>query len=256
MARRGPFRSKAPFLKRVALREDIAGDDATFPLSIPFVRRRTLDIAFDKQVTIIVGENGTGKSTLLEAIAGLAGFNLAGGSADNRFATDQTAPLARLLRASWLPKVSRGFFMRAESFFDFANYIDQVARDDIPPRAYAAYGGESLHAKSHGEAFLALFQNRFGADSLYILDEPEAALSPSRQLVFLGILKELAARNCQVIMATHSPLLMAYPGADILRLDEAGGIGRTGFRETSHYLLMREFIKDPEGFVAGVLRGD
>lgn len=254
MARESAIRSKSPFLKRVVLREDIRGDETQFPLSIPFVRRRSLDIAFDRQVTIIVGENGTGKSTLLEAVASLAGFNLAGGSADNRFGADQTAPLARLLRASWLPKVSRGFFMRAESFFNFASYIDEIAREDALPRAYAAYGGKSLHARSHGEAFLALFENRFGADSLYILDEPEAALSPSRQLVFLSVLKELEARNCQVLMATHSPLLMAYPGADILRLDEEGGIGRTGFRETSHYLLMREFIKDPEGFVAGVLR--
>ena len=254
MKRRSTTKSRSPFLKRVSLREDIAGDETGFPLSVPFVRRRTLDIAFDKRVTIIVGENGTGKSTLLEAIASLAGFNLAGGSADNRFATDQTAPLASLLRAAWLPNVSRGFFMRAESFFNFANYIDQIAREGMPSQAYAAYGGESLHVKSHGEAFLALFENRFGADSLYILDEPEAALSPSRQLVFLSVLKELEAKNCQVIMATHSPLLMAYPGADILKLDEAGGIGRSGFRDTSHYLLMREFMKDPEGFVAGILR--
>lgn len=256
MTRRLAKHSKAPFLKRISLREDIAGnsDNAAFPFSVPFVRRRTLDIAFDRQVTIIVGENGTGKSTLLEGIASQCGFNLAGGSVDNRFGNERQAALAPFLRLSWLPKVSRGFFMRAESFFNFASYIDEIARESPPPRAYAAYGGQSLHAKSHGEAFLALFENRFGADSLYILDEPEAALSPSRQFVFLRVLKELESKNCQVIMATHSPMLMAYPRADLLRLEEEGGIGRIGFRETSHYLLMREFMKDPDGFVAGMLR--
>lgn len=155
--------------------------------------------------------------------------------------------LAKHLRLSWLPKVTRGFFMRAESFFNFASHVDEVGSQE-------AYGGGSLHARSHGEAFLALFENRFGPDSFYILDEPEAALSPSRQLVFLSVLKELEAKNCQVLIATHSPILMAYPGADLLMIGQDGAIERTSFRRTSHYLLYREFIKDPDGFVQGVLR--
>jgi predicted ATPase len=147
---RSSFRSKAPFFKRVSLREDIAGDETGFPLSVPFVCRRTLDFTFDKQVTIVVGENGTGKSTLLEAIASPAGFNLAGGSADHRFGNERQAALAPFLRLSWLPKVSRGFFMRAEGFFNFANCIHQIARENQPPHVYAAYVEESLDAKSGG----------------------------------------------------------------------------------------------------------
>lgn len=216
--------------------------------------RQNLDLELSKPVTIVVGENGTGKSTLLEAIASLAGFNIVGGSRDNRFGVEMVSPLAPLLRASWLPKVTRGFFMRAESFFNFASYIDEIARESQPPRVYATYGGKSLHARSHGEAFLALFENRFGPDSFYILDEPEAALSPSRQLVFLSVLKELEAKNCQLLIATHSPILMAYPGADLLMIGQDGAIERTSFRRTSHYLLYREFIKDPDGFVQGILR--
>ncbi|MGQ0678022.1 MAG: AAA family ATPase [Rhodospirillales bacterium] len=252
MPRRPPVRLSAPFLKRVSLRGGNTGDPAQFPFSVPFVARKTLDLSFAKPVTLIVGENGTGKSTLLEAIAEGCGFNPSGGSADHRFGHERSSPLTPHLLFSWLPKISRGFFMRAESFFNFASFIDDIAREH--PGAHRAYGGKSLHGQSHGEAFLSLFENRFGRDAIYILDEPEAALSPSRQMVFLRILRALESSNCQVILATHSPMLMAYPGADIVKIEEDGTIRRTGFRETSHYLLLREFMKSPEEFVGDMLK--
>jgi predicted ATPase len=252
MLRRTPAKLSAPFLKRIVLKDEVAGDPKEYPFSVPFVARKTLDLTFSNPVTVIVGENGTGKSTLLEAIATACGFNPEGGSADHRFGGAQRPPLADHLRFSWLPKVSRGFFMRAESFFSLASYIDELAREH--PSAHASYGGKSLHQQSHGEAFLALFENRFGRDSIYVLDEPEAALSPSRQLVFLRVLRMIERRNCQVILATHSPILMAYPGAGILSIEEDGSIKRVDFRETSHYLLLREFIKNPADFVGQALK--
>jgi predicted ATPase len=242
----------APFLRQVTLREDAAGNPAEYPFSLPFVRDRTLDIAFTKPVTIIVGENGTGKSTLLEAIAAGCGFNPGGGSADHRYGQEAESSLFPALHFSWLPKISRGFFMRAESFFNFASFIDDIAREN--PGAHDAYGDKSLHGQSHGEAFLSLFESRFGRDGIYILDEPEAALSPSRQMAFLQVLQALEANNCQVILATHAPMLMAYPRADILKIEADGAIRQVGFRETDHYLLLREFIKNPEGFVAETLK--
>lgn len=252
MTRRSPSKFNAPFLKRVLLREGIDGEPTQYPYSVPFIKLRTLDLSFSTPVTLIVGENGTGKSTLLEAIAAGCGFNLSGGSADHRFGNKRTSPLVSCLRFSWLPKITRGFFMRAESFFNLASYIDEIAREHLD--AYRYYGEKSLHSRSHGEAFLALFQNRFDADSIYILDEPEAALSPSRQMIFLRILKTLESQNCQIILTTHSPMLMAYPNAEIFNIGSDGKIQKVTFRETSHYLLMREFIKNPESFIAETLR--
>lgn len=245
-ARRNMTVLRAPFLKKISLLDGVQ-DRQEYPFTLPFLRHPGFALEFTASTTFIVGENGSGKSTLLEAIASQCGFNLQGGSRNNVYGAEQQPALAKHLRLSWLPKVTRGFFMRAESFFNFASHVDEVG-------AAEAYGGESLHARSHGEAFLALFENRFGPDSFYILDEPEAALSPSRQLVFLSVLKELEAKNCQLLIATHSPILMAYPGADLLMIGEDGAIERASFRRTSHYLLYREFIKDPDGFVQGILR--
>ncbi len=251
MQGRGKLVLKAPFLKRVFFRNGVAEKSIPYPFSMPLLKRRNLDISFSRPVTIIVGENGAGKSTLLEAIATGCGFNLSGGSADHRFGNERKSPLAPYLGFSWLPKISRGFFMRAESFFNLATYIDELAHDH--PAAHQPYGGKSLHKQSHGEAFLALFQNRFGRDAIYILDEPEAALSPSRQLIFLRVLKTLESKNCQVILATHSPLLMAYPNAELFRIEDDGQLKKASFRETNHYLLMREFIKNPDEFINRML---
>jgi predicted ATPase len=172
-----------PFLKRLTFIEERVKADE-FPFTIPAFQRGKLQLDFERPITIIVGENGTGKSTLIEGIAGQCGFNLSGGNRNHVYSADQNAsPLSRALRLSWLPKVTRGFFMRAESFYNFGRYLDEMQKED--PVTLQAYGGKSLHEQSHGESFLALFTNKFSGQALYILDEPEAALSMRRQLEFL-----------------------------------------------------------------------
>ena len=200
-----------------------------------------IDIELTANVTFFVGENGSGKSTLLEAIATRCGFNPEGGSRDHRFSVESTvSELGRALSLSWLPKVSDGFFMRAESFYNFATYIEQVS--DL-----RAYGGVSLHEQSHGESFLALFVNRF-EQGLYILDEPEAALSPQRQLSFLRLIHQLeTSGHAQFLVSTHSPILLAYPGAVLLSLDRAG-ITRVQYTDTEHYRLTKDFLACPERY--------
>jgi predicted ATPase len=249
MASRARTRLHAPFLKRVYLHDDIDAKRDQYPFSLPLLKDG-LELSFTRPVTIIVGENGSGKSTMLEAIAGGCGFNASGGSF-NRFGQERTSALTPHLRFSWLPKVNRGFFLRAEAFFNFASHIDELAIED-PGKALAPYGGKSLHQRSHGEAFLTLFEGRFGRDAVYILDEPEAALSPTRQLVFLKVMRELERQNCQLILATHSPVIMAYPGATLLKVEE-GQLIETRLEFTSHYAILREFARDPESFVAKML---
>lgn len=235
--RKAPSNLGAPYLRGIRSDpERMAGSD--FPFSIPAFRR---GIALDlpTPVTFFVGENGSGKSTLLEAIAEICGFNPEGGSRDHyREAREDRSPLAQALRLSWMPKMTEGFFMRAESFYNFASYLDGVS--DL-----RAYGGKSLHQQSHGESFLALFQNRF-EHGLYILDEPEAALSPQRQLAFLRIIHQLVApRHAQFLIATHSPILLAYPGATLYQFEQ-DGIREVAYRETDHYLVTKEFLNAPE----------
>jgi predicted ATPase len=175
----------------------------------------------------------------LEALAEISGFNPEGGNRDHyREAREDRSELAQALKLSWMPKMTEGFFMRAESFYNFASYLDGVSD-------FTAYGGKPLHHQSHGESFLALFQNRF-EHGLYILDEPEAALSPQRQLAFLRIIHELETpRHAQFLIATHSPILLAYPGATLYPFEE-DGIGEIAYRETDHYLVTKEFLNGPE----------
>lgn len=230
-----------PFLKRIALIPE-----KMEPGSFPFGHLGFLGADFaldlDASITILVGENGSGKSTLMEAIASAAGFPLLGGSQDHRPGGDQGgSALARALRLSWLPKVSNGFFFRAESFFGLADYLDQVADLD-------RHGGRMLHQQSHGESFLAVFQNRLDAGNraVYLLDEPEVALSPTRQLAFLRILREWQrSGRVQAVIATHSPILMALPGAALLSLD-GGAIHPVRLDETEHYRVTRTFLNDPD----------
>lgn len=193
------------------------------------------------RVTFLVGENGTGKSTLLEALAECCGFNPEGGSRDHHRATfAERSRLAQSLRLVWRRKVVEGFFLRAESFYNFASYLDEVS--DM-----RAYGGLSLHAQSHGESFLALFNNRF-EQGLYLLDEPEAALSPQRQLSLLKILHDLEAPgHAQFLIATHSPILLSYPGAIVYSLD-AGAFDEVDYRDTKHFQVTRDFLNCPERF--------
>ena len=229
----------APFLRRVAtLPEKV--DANRYPFNVPAFSHG-IDVEFRSNVTFFVGENGSGKSTLLEALAECCGFNPEGGNRDHhREAFADRSPLAQALRLSWMPKVTEGFFMRAESFYNFATYIDEVS--DL-----RAYGGKSLHQQSHGESFLALFANRF-EHGIYILDEPEAALSPQRQLSFLSIIHELESPgHAQFLIATHSPIILSYPGAVLLSLD-GEAIREIAYRESAHYLLTRDFLNAPERY--------
>jgi predicted ATPase len=234
----------APFLRHVSTSADPV-DRSRHPFSIRAFSRG-IDLELRSRVTFFVGENGTGKSTLLEALAECCGFDAEGGSRDHlREARAERSALAQLLRLSWLPKVSDGFFMRAESFYNFASYIDHVSN-------LRAYGGRSLHAMSHGESFLALFVNRF-EHGIYILDEPEAALSPQRQLAFLGIIHELESPgHAQFLISTHSPILLCYPGATIFSMD-GDSIREIDYRDTEHYKVTREFLNAPERYLRHLL---
>ena len=201
-----------------------------------------------KRVTIIAGENGIGKSTLIEAIAVHQGFNPEGGTVNFNFATeDSHSELHRFLRIQKGMAVRRdGFFLRAESFYNVASNIDQMDRIKAPgPRVIESYGGVSLHKQSHGESFMALVENRFGGNGLYILDEPEAALSPARMLELICHIHRLENMNSQFIISTHSPILMAYPGAELLYLTQEG-IQSVSYRETEHYQLTKQFLDNPE----------
>lgn len=230
----------SPFLTDITLRDDrvVAG---SFPFELP-VLSRGLELHIETPITFFIGENGSGKSTLLEALAWAAGFGAKGGSRDHRYAEDGDGQaLGRALRLSWRQKVHDGFFLRAETFFDFASHLEGMGS------SFRAYGGQPLNRQSHGEAFLAVFQNRF-EDGLYLLDEPEAALSPQRQLAFLGILHDLTATGAaQFIIATHSPILMAFPGAAILGFD-GDTPAPIAYRETQHYRITRDFLDAPERF--------
>ncbi|MBQ1255670.1 MAG: AAA family ATPase [Clostridia bacterium] len=221
-------------------------------LDIPAVRS-LLDgetLSLSSPVTFFVGENGTGKSTLIEAIAVAAGFNPEGGTKNFRFQTARAhSSLHECLTIVKRGYPKDGFFLRAESFFNVATNID--ALDDEPaftPPVIDSYGGVLLHERSHGESFLALVQNRFGGNGLYILDEPEAALSPMKLLTLMCEMKRLVNRNSQFIIATHSPMLMAFPGAEIMEFS-VSGIKKTDFRQTAHYEITRRFLENPDKFL-------
>ncbi|MFP3917577.1 AAA family ATPase [Lysinibacillus telephonicus] len=235
------------FLKRVELQHELIPTYKKYPFSIPSIKNLH-QLNFDNNVTFFVGENGSGKSTLLEAIADKCGFNTAGGGRNNYYNVPfSNSSLGEFIRLSWLPKVTDGFFLRAESFYNFATHIDEIGAEDI--RVYNAYGGSSLHEQSHGESFLSLFLNRFRGKSIYLLDEPEAALSPQRQLSFLKIIHDLASEgNSQFIIATHSPILLGYPDATIFSFDE-GTISEVEFEETDHYKITRYFLENRERFL-------
>ncbi|MBA3889093.1 MAG: AAA family ATPase [Gemmatimonadaceae bacterium] len=238
----------SPFLTHIALRDDRVSPG--YPFDLP-VLRDGFQLELTTPVTILVGENGSGKSTLLEAMAWAVGFGAHGGSRDHRFDADADADadghvLGRALRLGWRQRVTNGFFHRAETFYNFATALEQSGS------TFARYGGESLHTRSHGEAFLALFEHRF-EDGFYILDEPEAALSPQRQLALMRILHDLTVpRTAQFVIATHSPFLLAFPGTTILSLD-GGQLREVRYDETEHVQLTRSFLESPERFLRHLL---
>ncbi len=217
-----------------------------FPFNLP-IFAGGVDLDFKTNVTFFVGENGSGKSTLLEAIAGKCEFNLSGGNRNNRYEFKETeSELVRFLMMRWMPKVTTGFFMRAESFFNFASHIDEMALE-FGEDVYKGYGGRSLHRQSHGESFLSLFTHRF-EQGIYLLDEPEAALSPQKQLAFLSIIRELdTSGEAQLIIATHSPILLSYPGATIYSFDN-DQIAPIQYEDTEPYKLTKDFLNSPERY--------
>jgi predicted ATPase len=246
--RNRPINLPAPYLKRIWLDPSKITDREAYPFCLPLLRD-DFELRFDKAITIIVGENGTGKSTLLEGIAVLAGYNEAGGgkgymTVDHSKALEKMGgALSTALRASWLPKITSGWFFRAESFFSVARYLDEAAigTPGPPPPDFLSH--------SHGEGFLRFFEERCQRQGIFIFDEPESALSPSRQIVFLKLMRRMEEiGHCQIIMATHSPMLMAYPYAALLRLTKYG-LEPVTVKETDHYKVMREFCEDPKGFV-------
>ena len=223
-------------------------DSGVFPFNLPAVRSLH-SLEFHPNVTFLVGENGAGKSTLIEALALGWGFNPEGGGRDHRFATRESHSrlheFVRPVRAS--VRAKDGFFLRAESFFTVASYLETSGAN--------RYGDRPLHELSHGESFFALFENRFDGQGLYILDEPEAALSPSRQLSFLALMHELVLARSQLIIATHSPILLAYPNAWIYQASE-NGLDRIEYEDTDHYHVTRNFLNRREVMLDILLQSD
>ena len=229
-----PFAAK-PYLQRVSFKPDAALEFESYPLNIPAVREIE-GIEFHPDVTFFVGENGSGKSTVLEAIAVAMGFGPEGGTKNVQFSTaDSTSQLHTLLRPSRSSRKPKdGYFLRAESFFNVASYMDDVGY-------LKSYGDRSLHAQSHGEAFMALLIHKLRGNGLYLFDEPEAALSPNRQLAALSAIDQLVKDESQFIIATHSPILLSYPRAKILQFDGAG-ITEVAYEDTEHYAVTRDFL--------------
>lgn len=245
------------YIDRILISEPIP--DASYLSSIPAVRQlmRDGELRFTRRATVLVGENGTGKSTLLEAIAVAYGFNPEGGTLNFSFSTeDSHSELYRHIRLAKRRRPRDGFFLRAESFYNMATFID---RHDADPESGGSiidgFGGVSLHSRSHGESFLAAVQNRFHGRGLYLLDEPEAALSPARQLTLLVELTRLIENDSQIILSTHSPILAALPGAEVWELSE-DGVRAVDYRDTEHFIVMKRFLNAPERMLEYLLQQD
>jgi predicted ATPase len=233
-----------PYLREISIRPDAAIDFDNYPFNIPAIRDLGT-LAFHPAVTFLVGENGAGKSTILEATAVAMGLPAEGGSRYVNRPQQAASPLHAFLKTvKGFQKPRWSYFLRAESAFSVISYIDHVRWNSAPPSdappADASPPSDSLHRRSHGEAFMALLL-KLGEDGFYLLDEPEAALSPNRQLAALSVIDQLVKAGCQFIIATHSPILLAYPNAKILVCDGTG-ITETAYEDTEHYAVTRDFL--------------
>jgi predicted ATPase len=247
-----------PYLREISLKRDKVFDGNKYPFTIPAVRHLEV-LRFHPDVTFLIGETGTGKSTLLEAISVALGFNAEGGTRNFNFSTrashSELHAWLRLVRSFQRPR--DGYFLRAESFFNVATEIERLDNvpGDMSPHVIDSYGGHSLHEQSHGESFLALMMHRFHGRGLYILDEPESALSPRKQLLMLRRIRQLIDRDSQFIIATHSPILLAYPDAKILLLNHHGYLP-VNYQETEHYQIMRRVLNHTDEVLKSVVAED
>jgi predicted ATPase len=243
----------APWLKRVWIKDELVLERNEYPFHIPLFRSSGFELSFDNPVTIIVGDNGSGKSTLLEAISELAGFGKLGGSRDhqtfnsNPWDEGDGSTLSRYMGASWLPKMTSGWFFRAESFYSLSQFFEQSAYD-------VNQVGPGYLSHSHGEGFMRFFKERGNTKGLFLFDEPESALSPLRQFEFIKlIVDQVRKEKIQTIIATHSPILMAIPGAQLLQIDKSG-MYEVDYRDTAYFRLYREFFSDPLGTIESLIQ--
>lgn len=243
-------RRKTPYLERIFFRSDIRIDYDIWPFTIPAVRAID-EIRFGPGVTFFVGENGSGKSTVLEAIASAMGFSPEGGTLNVRLKTvDSVSSLHEAIKLSRNARTTPWdqYYLRAESFFNLATYMDETGY-------LMTYGGRSLHQQSHGEAFMAVLTHKLAGHGFYLLDEPEAALSPTRQLAALRAIHHLVEDHSQLIIATHSPILLAYPGAHIILFD-SNGVQEIRYEDTEHYAITRDFLNHHPQRLARLLAED
>lgn len=220
-----------------------------YPFNLPVIKNLS-KLTFHSEVTFLIGENGAGKSTLLEAIAIAMGFNAEGGSKNFNFKTKETHSelheYIKVTKGLNLPK--DGYFLRAETFYNVATEVDNLEYDKS-----SIYGGKSLHKQSHGESFISLIGNRFRGNGLYILDEPEAALSPFNQLKLLSLIQKLVNRNSQFIIATHSPIILGYPNAEIYTIEKEG-INKVNYEDTTIYQLNKQFLNNRKSILDELLK--